>query len=69
MKYLIELFWSDEDAAYVAVVPDLPGYSAVGSTPEKAAREVRDAIDAWLEACRAAGETAPEPSAKTRQAA
>ena len=69
MRYLIELFWSDEDAAYVAVVPDLPGCSAVGSTPEEAAREVRDAIEAWLDACRAAGDTVPEPSARTRQAA
>jgi predicted RNase H-like HicB family nuclease len=69
MKKLIELFWSDEDSAYVAVVPDLPGCSVVGPTPEEAPREVRDAIEAWSDACRASGDVVPEPSAKTRRAA
>jgi hypothetical protein len=32
MKYLVELFWSYEDAGYIAVVPDLPGCSAYGAT-------------------------------------
>jgi predicted RNase H-like HicB family nuclease len=69
MRYLVELFWSDEDEGYVAVVPDLPGCSAVGDTPEEAAREVVDAIEAWIAACRAAGDPVPEPKIKTRQAA
>jgi antitoxin HicB len=67
MKYLIEVFWSDEDQAYVAVVPDLPGCSAVGVTPEEAVHEIADATLAWIEACRAAGEPVPEPIAKARQ--
>jgi antitoxin HicB len=46
MKYLIEIFWSDDDAAWVAVVPDLPGCSAIGATPEEAAAEVQDATEA-----------------------
>ncbi len=69
MKYLIELFWSEEDEAWIAVVPDLPGCSAVGATPETAATEVQDAIEAWIMACRAAGDPVPEPSSKARQAA
>jgi len=69
MRYLVELFWSDEDEGYVAVVPDLPGCSAVGDTPEEAAREIGDAIEAWIEACRAAGDPVPEPRIKARQAA
>ena len=39
MKYLVEVFWSDEDDGYTAVVPDLPGCSAFGRTPEEAVRE------------------------------
>lgn len=66
MRYLIEIFWSDEDAAWVAVVPDLPGCSAVGATLEEAVREVQDAAEAWIAACNAAGDPIPEP---TRQAA
>lgn len=69
MKYLIELFWSDEDEAWVAVVPDLPGWSAVGATPESAAAEVQDTIDAWIMACESAGDPVPKPSSKARQAA
>jgi antitoxin HicB len=69
MKYLVELFWSEEDEGYVAVVPDLPGCSAVGATPEDAAREIGDAIEAWIAACRASGDPVPEPTTKARQAA
>jgi antitoxin HicB len=49
-KYLVEVFWSDED--YIAVVPDLPGCSAVGGTPEEAVHEIGDAVEAWIAACR-----------------
>ena len=69
MRYLVEVFWSDEDEGYIAVVPDLPGCSVFGDTPEAAVREVQDAVAAWIEACRAAGDTVPEPRAKARRAA
>jgi antitoxin HicB len=52
MKYLVEVFWSDEDEGYIAVVPDLPGCSAVGGTPEEAVHEIGDAVEAWIAACR-----------------
>jgi len=69
MKYLIEVFWSEEDAGYIAVVPDLPGCSAWGVTPEEAVREVQDAQQAWIEACQKSGEPVPQPSTKGRRAA
>ncbi len=69
MKYLVEVFWSDEDEGYIAVVPDLPGCSAFGATPEEAVHEIKDAVAAWIEACRAADEPVPEPSTKARRAA
>jgi hypothetical protein len=31
---LVEVFWSDDDEGYIAVVPDLPGCSGFGKTPE-----------------------------------
>lgn len=68
-KYLVEIFWSDEDAGYIAVVPDLPGCSAFGESLEEAAREIEDAQTAWIEACRNAGEAIPEPISQTRMAA
>ena len=69
MRYLVEVFWSDEDEGYIAVVPDLPGCSAFGNTPEEAVREIGDATLAWIEACRAAGDPIPAPATKARQAA
>lgn len=69
MRYLVEVFWSDEDEGYIAVVPDLPGCSAFGRTPEEAVHEIGDAAEAWIAACRAAGDPVPEPAAKARQAA
>jgi predicted RNase H-like HicB family nuclease len=69
MKYLVEVFWSEEDGGYIAVVPDLPGCSAFGATPEGAVHEIGEAIEAWIEACRAAGDPVPEPTAKARHAA
>lgn len=64
MKYLIEVFWSDEDRGYIAVVPDLPGCSAWGATPEEAIKEIQEAMAAWVEACRQSGDPIPEPTAK-----
>ena len=34
--YHINIFYSDEDAAYVADIPDLESCSALGETPEQA---------------------------------
>ena len=59
--YHINLFWSDEDACWVADIPDLKYCSATGDTPEEALREVREAKEAWIEAARAAGRPVPEP--------
>ena len=68
-RYLIEIFWSEEDQGYIAIVPDLPGCSAFGETPEDAAREIEDAQAAWIAACRSSGDPVPEPTAKARHAA
>ena len=59
--YHINVFFSDEDRAYVADIPDLEACSALGSTPEEALRQVLQAKSAWLEAARAAGKPIPKP--------
>lgn len=68
-KYLVEVFWSDEDAGYIAVAPDLPGCSAFGDTPEEAMHEMQDAMASWLEACSGMGRELPAPCAKPHSAA
>jgi predicted RNase H-like HicB family nuclease len=59
--YHINVFYSEEDASYVADIPDLKYCSAFGSTPEKAVREVVIAKKAWLQAAKKAGRPIPEP--------
>jgi|HubBroStandDraft_1064217.scaffolds.fasta_scaffold496676_1 predicted RNase H-like HicB family nuclease len=60
--YPINAFWSDEDEAWVADVPDLAYCSAVGDTPHDAVTEVEVAVEAWLEAAKSAGRDIPQPS-------
>ena len=59
--YHINVFWSDEDACYVADIPDLAFCSALGPTPEEALREVLVAKEAWIQSARERGDPIPEP--------
>jgi hypothetical protein len=45
MGYLVEVFWSDDDQGYIAVVPDLPGCSAFGDS--RRPRSTRSATPPW----------------------
>ena len=56
---------SDEDGGgFAAAVPDLPGCMSDGATPEEAIANVKDAIEAWIEAARDMGRAVPLPSRK-----
>ena len=59
--YHINIFWSDEDACWIADVPDLRFCSAHGETPHEAAAEVEVAVGLWLEVAREEGMPIPEP--------
>jgi predicted RNase H-like HicB family nuclease len=59
--YHINTFWSREDEAWIAHVPDLDGCSAHGDTPGEAMQEVQIAIKLWLESAKAHGDPIPEP--------
>ena len=63
-KYALELFYSDEDEGYIAIVPELPGCSAFGKTDEDALKEVKIAIDLWLETARKEARPIPTPFEK-----
>lgn len=64
--YLVNIRWSEEDEAFVAEVPELPGCASHGRTIEAAARNVKEAIEAWLEGAKEAGVKIPEPVATRR---
>lgn len=68
-RYEVILYWSDEDAAYVAEVPELPGCMAHGSSYEAALAEARQAIDLWVETAKELGDPVPEPKVRRLQLA
>ena len=59
--YHIKIFYSEEDEAYIADIPDLKYCSAIGETPQQALHEVIFAKTAWLEAAKAENKTNPKP--------
>ena len=59
--YYISVFYSEEDGGYIADIPDLPGCSAFGQTPEQALAEVLVAKRLWLEVAREKGRPIPPP--------
>lgn len=66
--YCIEVYWSAEDDAWIADVPDLSCCTAPGPTPHDAVAEVEVAMEAWLEAARSDGRPVPEPSSRIAEA-
>lgn len=59
--YHIDIFYSPEDEAYIATLPDFAMCSAHGDTPQEALEEVLVARDAIIEAMRERGLPLPEP--------
>lgn len=63
-KYAIEIFYSEEDEGYIAVAPELPECSAFGETEEEALKEIKVAIDLWLETAKKDRREIPKPTGK-----
>ena len=66
-RYPAQVFWSDEDEGFIAIAPDLPGCSSFGESQAEALAELKPAIEAWIEAARAANNPIPEPSDPARR--
>ena len=60
-KYEVILYWSEEDGAYIAEVPELPGCMADGATYKEALENVEVVIREWIETARELGRSIPEP--------
>jgi len=59
--YHINIFYSDEDAGYIADIPDLAHCSAFGESPQEALREFQIAKSLWLSVATEAGKPVPTP--------
>ena len=63
-KYEIIIYWSEEDKAYIAEVPELAGCMADGSTPQKALANTETIIKEWIETARENGRVIPQPKGR-----
>jgi predicted RNase H-like HicB family nuclease len=63
-RYEIILYWSDEDQAVIAEVPELPGCVADGETYENALTNVQTIMDEWMETARELGREVPRPKGR-----
>ena len=63
-KYEVILYWSNEDDAFVAEVPELPGCMAHSASQEAALKQVKEAIGLWRDTALRFGDPIPEPKGK-----
>jgi predicted RNase H-like HicB family nuclease len=63
-KYEVIIYWSDDDIAYVAEVPELAGCMADGATYEDALQNVKVVVNEWIETAQSIGRTIPVPRGK-----
>ena len=61
-QYSINLMWSVKDESYIATIPEFPGLSAFGKTPEEAVKEAKIACKLFIEDMREDGEEIPKPA-------
>jgi predicted RNase H-like HicB family nuclease len=62
------LYWSEEDQAFLAEVPELPGCMADGATYGEALAQAEVVIGEWIETARSLGRDVPEPKGRLRYA-
>jgi predicted RNase H-like HicB family nuclease len=63
-KYETIIYWSDEDQAFIADVPELPGCMVHGPTPNEALANAQEAIALWLDTASEFGDPIPEPKGR-----
>ncbi|MBI5324550.1 MAG: type II toxin-antitoxin system HicB family antitoxin [Ignavibacteriae bacterium] len=63
-KYEIIIYWSTEDSAVIAEIPELPGCIAHGETEEDALKNIKDAMNLWIETAKEFGEQIPAPKGR-----
>ncbi|MDO9118670.1 MAG: type II toxin-antitoxin system HicB family antitoxin [Nitrospirota bacterium] len=63
-KYEVIIYWSKDDQAFIAEVPELPGCAADGATYQEALAHVETVIQEWIETAKDLGRPIPEPKGR-----
>jgi predicted RNase H-like HicB family nuclease len=64
LRYEIILYWSEEDQAFIAEVPELPGCAADGETYQEALQNVEVIMHEWIATAEDLGRPIPEPKGR-----
>lgn len=64
MKYEVIIYWSDEDQAFIAEVPELPGCAADGENYQEALQNLEIMMQEWIETANALGRPIPQPKGR-----
>ena len=64
LRYEISLYWSEEDQAFIAEVPELPGCAADGETYQEALQNIEVIMQEWIETAEELGRLIPEPKGR-----
>jgi len=65
-KYEIIIYWSVEDDAFIAEVPELPGCMADGATYQEALANTEVIIQEWIDTAKAIQRPIPEPKGRLK---
>ena len=61
IRYEVILYWSEEDKAFIAEVPELPGCMADGKTYKEALSNAELIIQEWIDTAKKLGRAIPAP--------
>jgi len=64
LRYEIIMYWSDEDQAFIAEVPELPGCAADGETYQAALQNVEVIMQEWIDTAQELGRIVPQPKGR-----
>ena len=63
-RYEVIIYWSSEDKAFIAEVPELAGCMADGVTYEKTLANLEVVIQEWIETAKKLGRSIPQPKGR-----
>jgi len=64
IRYEVIIYWSDEDQAFIAEVPELAGCAADGESYGEALANAERVIQEWIETAKELGRPIPEPKGR-----
>ena len=65
MKYEVIIYWSEEDQAFIAQLPELPGCAADGENYQEALQNLEIIMQEWIETAHKLNRPIPQPKGRS----